>query len=173
MTRCATKSYEEAKQSWWTWPMKDAKVTNWLAKRGKFDHATLDVHIAQAHNDGRPCRAAECRSRNSWWRNDAAAWGLELWWTIHTTVYTRVSEKTQIFETWLDPNFRPSLKTWPQKNPNSWNSNNDPILTRISAFGLKYPTIPRLELWGSGKVFSWLFSWFGDPIGHSSIYLKA
>ena len=30
--------------------MKDAKVTNWLAKRGKFDHATLDVHIAQAHN---------------------------------------------------------------------------------------------------------------------------
>ena len=27
-----------AAESWWTWPMKDAKVTNWLAKRGKFDH---------------------------------------------------------------------------------------------------------------------------------------
>ena len=46
--------------------MKDAKVTNWLAKRGKFDHATLDVHIALAHNGH---AAAEMllrrRSRNS------------------------------------------------------------------------------------------------------------
>ena len=78
--------------------MKDAKVTNWLAKRGKFDHATpadIYVHIsrqASKRTDWGELESRERRrSRNSWWWNDDAAWGLELWWTIrHQSLAARL-----------------------------------------------------------------------------------
>ena len=62
-----------AAESWWTWPMKDAKVTNWLAKRGKFDHLRREKKGARSEKG----ICAQFFPKNYDWKAEGT--GFELW----------------------------------------------------------------------------------------------